>query len=393
MPSRPTTHNARATTKRQASQIERYQLLVDSVQDYAIFLLDPNGHIASWNAGARRFKGYEDHEIIGQHFSVFYPEHDKIADKPGRELKDAIKYGRVEDEGWRVRKDGTQFWASVVITALYDNSGELQGFAKVTRDLTERKRMEDELAQANQDLLLQQSELLLLNQAKDEFISLASHQLRTPATSVKQYLGLILQGFAGDVPPKLLEYVQKAYASNERQITLVNDLLRVAQMDAGKIVLRPALMDVAQLVRDVVAEQTDSFAARGQSVEVIAPSQLVASIDGPRLRTVVENLVDNASKYTPQGGSIFVRCNAAAGWLRLEVQDSGVGIPQAEQGKLFTKFTRLPNALSDRAGGSGLGLYWVNKIVNLHSGHVDVVSEPGEGTTFVVSVPLGAIHA
>jgi signal transduction histidine kinase len=187
--------------------------------------------------------------------------------------------------------------------------------------------------------------------------------------------------------------VQKAYASNERQITLVNDLLRVAQMDAGKIVLRPALMDVAQLVRDVVAEQTDSFAARGQSVEVIAPSQLVASIDGPRLRTVVENLVDNASKYTPQGGSIFVRCNAAAGWLRLEVQDSGVGIPQAEQGKLFTKFTRLPNALSDRAGGSGLGLYWVNKIVNLHSGHVDVVSEPGEGTTFVVSVPLGAIHA
>jgi PAS domain S-box-containing protein len=150
---------------------------VDSVQDYAIFLLDPNGHIASWNAGARRFKGYEDHEIIGQHFSVFYPEHDKIADKPGRELKDAIKYGRVEDEGWRVRKDGTQFWASVVITALYDNSGELQGFAKVTRDLTERKRMEDELAQANQDLLLQQSELLLLNQAKDEFISLASHQL------------------------------------------------------------------------------------------------------------------------------------------------------------------------------------------------------------------------
>jgi PAS domain S-box-containing protein len=377
----------------QARQIERFQLLVDSVQDYAIFLLDPKGNVASWNAGARRLKGYEDHEIIGRHFSNFYPEVDVKAGKPEWELVEAVKSGRVEDEGWRVRKDGTRFWASVVITALFNDEGVLQGFAKVTRDLTSRKEMEDELARANEDLKRQQRELLLLNQAKDELISLASHQLRTPATGVKQYLGMILQGFAGDVDAKPLDYVRKAYASNERQIALVNDLLRVAQVDAGKIVLQMALVDVAQLVRDVVAEQKDSFARRKQDVELQLPTQTVATMDEQRLRMVVENLIDNASKYTPEGGKLKVGCNLAAGWLQIAVADSGVGIDQQGLTKLFNKFSRLPNELSDTVGGSGLGLYWANKIVELHGGHIEVESEPARGTKFTVHLPVGETHA
>jgi PAS domain S-box-containing protein len=373
----------------QDKQIERFQLLVDSVQDYAIFLLDTKGNVASWNAGARRLKGYEDHEIIGRHFSTFYPEVDKEAGKPEQELVDAVADGRVEDEGWRIRKDGKQFWASVVITALYDEAGVLQGFAKVTRDLTERKAMEDELAHANEDLRKQQAELLMLNQAKDEFISLASHQLRTPATGVKQYLGMILQGFAGDISPKTLEFVRKAYASNERQIALVNDLLRVAQVDAGRIVLQMALVDVAQLLRDVVAEQKESFERRKQSLDIQLPAQTVATMDARRLRMVAENLVDNASKYTPEGGKIGISCSIAGGWLQISVADSGVGIEREDVAKLFNKFTRLSNKLSDSVGGSGLGLYWANKIVELHGGHIEVVSEPGKGATFTVNLPLG----
>jgi PAS domain S-box-containing protein len=383
---RPTDNGVKKAA--QAKQIERFQLLVDSVQDYAIFLLDTKGNVASWNAGARRLKGYEDHDIIGRHFSTFYPEVDKKAGKPERELVDAIADGRVEDEGWRVRKDGTQFWASVVITALYDEAGVLQGFAKVTRDLTERKAMEDELSRANEDLRRQQEELLMLNQAKDEFISLASHQLRTPATGVKQYLGMIMQGFTGEVDPKLLDYVRKAYASNERQIALVNDLLRVAQVDAGRIVLQLALVDVAQLIRDVVAEQRDSFEKRSQKVQVQLPTQVVGTMDPRRLRMVVENVIDNASKYTPEGGKIQVTCNIAGGWLQIAVADSGVGIERKDINKLFNKFTRLPNELSDSVGGSGLGLYWANKIVELHGGHVEVTSEQGQGATFTVNLPL-----
>jgi PAS domain S-box-containing protein len=382
-----------ATKVGQAKQLERYRLLVDSVQDYAIFLLDTGGHIATWNAGARRFKGYQDHEIIGQHFSVFYPEVDRQADKPGRELKEAIELGRVEDEGWRLRKDGSRFWASVVITALFDNKGELQGFAKVTRDLTERKAMEDALEQANADLKRQQSELLLLNQAKDEFISLASHQLRTPATGVKQYLGMILQGFAGEVPPKALGYIAKAYASNERQIALVNDMLRVAQVDAGRLVLRRAVVDMAQLARDVVAEQTDALERRQQHVELKLPDQLVVEVDGDRLRMVIENLVDNASKYTPEGGTLTVALRSAGNWLQIIVSDTGVGIEADDVDKLFTKFTRIDNTLSESVGGSGLGLYWANKIVELHGGNVGVDSTPGEGTTFTIQVPTGGSNA
>jgi two-component system phosphate regulon sensor histidine kinase PhoR len=199
---------------------------------------------------------------------------------------------------------------------------------------------------------------------------------------------MIIQGFAGDVDPKLLDYVRKAYASNERQIALVNDLLRVAQVDAGRIVLQLALVDVAQLIRDVVAEQADSFARRAQTVRVQLPTQVVGTMDSRRLRMVVENLIDNASKYTPEGGTIRVSCNIAGGWLQIAVADSGVGIERKDITKLFNKFARVPNELSDSVGGSGLGLYWANKIVELHGGHVEVTSEPGQGAIFTVNLPL-----
>jgi len=371
-------------------QVELYRLLVDSVQDYAIFMLDPSGNVASWNRGAQKLKGYEPKEIIGQHFSNFYPQVDRDNKKPEWELAEAIKHGRIEDEGWRIKKDGSRFWANVIITALRDQEGELVGFAKVTRDLTERKGHEDTLQLANDQLRHQAAELEKLNRSKDEFISLASHQLRTPATGVKQFLGLVLEGYAGELSEQQIEFLQKAYDSNDRQIDLVNSLLRVAQVDAGKVVLHPTEVELGSLITDVIEEQKDIFTERNQNIEVAKegnPTSLKA--DKARLRMVLENLIDNASKYTPHGGHITVSVSTKKDTCTIDIRDSGVGIDKASLSQLFTKFTRIQNDLSDSVGGSGLGLYWANKIILLHGGEISVKSNPGEGSTFSIHLPCG----
>lgn len=376
-------------------ELNKYRLLVESVQDYAIFLLDQNGFVRTWNEGAKRYKGYQPHEIIGKHFSVFYLERDKKAKKPERELELAKRFGRVEDEDWRVRKDGSQFWASVVITALYDDTGNLVGFGKVTRDLTERKYHEDELRRANHMLKQQQRELQQLNTSKDEFISLASHQLRTPATSIKQFLGMVLEGFAGEVPPAQLEYLTRAYESNEHQIAIVNSLLKVAQVDAGKVLLKKVPTNLAKLIADVVEEHADQFKRRKQQVTTkVAPGLPFALVDIGHFRMVLENLIDNASKYTPHQGKISVRADLADNdMIRLAIQDNGVGVTAENIPRLFEKFNRIPNALSDEVGGSGLGLYWVQKIIALHGGRIEVASEIDKGTTFTLYIPAGPAHA
>lgn len=377
-------------TQHRATQAElkRYKLLVDSVQDYAIFLMDKDGYIQTWNKGAERNKGWQADEIIGKHFSTFYLEHDKENNKPERELELARKFGRVEDEDWRLRKDGTKFWANVVITALYEND-ELVGFAKVTRDLTERKHQEDALREAIALLREQQKEMERLSIAKDEFMSLASHQLRTPATAVKQLIGLLLEGFQGEVDPAQKAVLQRAYESNERQIAIVNNLLRVAQIDGGKVILHQVPTDVAKLVSSIVDEQADSIRSRSQTIQVSIPDDLpVATIDPEHLGMALANLLDNASKYTQGGGKIIVSAKAIKNTLTISFKDTGVGIASEDLPKLFTKFSRIPNELSQKAGGSGLGLYWVYKVVELHDGKLEVRSEVSKGSTFIVTVPL-----
>jgi PAS domain S-box-containing protein len=371
------------------AELQRYKLLVESVQDYAIFLIDPAGYVLTWNKGAERFKGYKPHEIIGQHFSKFYLQPDIDAKKPERELELARQRGRMEDEDWRVRKDGSQFWANVVITALYDEDKSLVGFAKVTRDLTDRKQHEEELRRANILLQEQQRALEQLNSSKDEFISLASHQLRTPATSVKQFLGMIIEGFVGELTAEQMSFVQKAYDSNDHQIDIVNSLLQVAQIDGGKVVLRKAIIDIQQLVKSVIEEYCDNFTRRQQKVRINIPRPVNAYVDVGYFRMVLENLIDNASKYTPAGGDIKISARTAKGFLVIIIQDTGVGIDPKDQAKLFEKFTRIPNELSDAVGGTGLGLYWARQVIALHGGRVELTSRVGRGTTFSIYIPSG----
>jgi PAS domain S-box-containing protein len=370
--------------------LEFSKLLVNTIQEYAMFLLDTEGNVVTWNPGAQKLKGYTSKEIIGKHFSVFYPKKDIVAGKPEWELDVCRESGHVEDEGWRIRKDGTKFWANVVITALRDDDGELIGFAKVTRDLSERKRHEEMLRKANRKLQQQSKLLQELNNAKDEFISLASHQLRTPASGVKQFLGLLLDGYAGELTDIQRDFVMRAYEGNNRQINLVNDLLSVAQVDAGKVVLKRSLTDLNELIRDVSSEQMDRFDHRKQKLKTnLQPTLPQLFIDRPRLRMAIENLIDNAGKYTPASGTITVSTKESDGNVTLLVADTGVGMDEAGMSKLFKKFSRIQNDLSDSAGGSGLGLYWAYKIVALHQGKISVSSKKGKGTEFSIVLPIG----
>ena len=372
------------------SELERYKMLVENVQDYAIFFMDPNGYIQTWNKGAEKNKGYTAQEIIGKHFSIFYSDQDNADHKPERELEIARKLGRVEDEDWRIRKDGSRFWANVVITALYDNNGTLQGYAKVTRNLTERKENEDSLRSANSLLRQQQDELQRLNESKDEFISLASHQLRTPATAIKQILGLLIEGHAGKIPENIRDLLRKTYESNERQIGIVNGLLKVAQIDSGKVVLRKQLVEVNMIIQGIASQYEGVIKDRGQALTVdLALSPLYAYIDEHYFRMAIENILDNASKYSHAGGKIHIATAGVDKWAQVSISDTGVGIETKDIPLLFDKFNRIDNPLTHKVAGSGLGLYWVEKVIGLHQGKIDVESKINNGTTFTVSVPRG----
>ena len=230
--------------------------------------------------------------------------------------------------------------------------------------------------------------LLELNRTKDEFISLASHQLRTPATGVKQYVGMVLEGFAGNITKAQRELLEKAYESNERQLRTVSDLLKVAQVDAGKVMLRKSDTDMVALVRDVIKEQAGTAKSRQQTVHFAAPRMPVTGhIDKDRIRMVIENMLDNASKYSNHGTAINVKLAATRTEIIITIEDHGVGIAEADQGKLFGKFSRIYNPLSTAVGGTGLGLYWAQKIIALHDGTIDVESAESEGTTFTIHLP------
>jgi signal transduction histidine kinase len=230
--------------------------------------------------------------------------------------------------------------------------------------------------------------LIELNQAKDEFISVASHQLRTPATGVKQYIGMLLEGLLGDLTEPQRAVLAKAYESNERQLRIVSDLLKVARVDAGKVMLKKVETDLNQLVTDVAREETEIAKDRRQHINV-TPSKrpAIADIDRDTVRMVVENLIDNASKYSGEGTTIRVAIVAEGSEVHVKVTDQGVGIDPSDQSKLFAKFSRIHNPLSAQVGGSGLGLYWAKKIIDLHGGAIQVESKVGHGTTFRIDLP------
>lgn len=231
-------------------------------------------------------------------------------------------------------------------------------------------------------------QLLEVNRSKDEFIALASHQLRTPATAVKQYIGMVLQGYAGDITEQQQTLLTKAFKSNERQINVINDILRVARLDLKKMSLDMREVDLGRLIKNIIDDGAGPFQDRQQKVTFTKPATPVAAVIDPEyIRMALGNILDNASKYTPRGKQIKVVLKRLKGdRVAISIHDEGVGIAAEDIGKLFKKFSRIHNPLSIEVGGSGLGLYWSNEVVQLHSGSIDVSSEPGKGTTFTITL-------
>ncbi len=234
-------------------------------------------------------------------------------------------------------------------------------------------------------------ELLEINNSKDEFISLASHQLRTPATAVKQYIGMVMQGFAGDITPQQKKFLKHAYHSNERQLKIIDDILRIARLDLKRIKLASEEFDLRDVIQDVIDDIKPDIKSKQQTITYEIPEHAMPiTADNSYLGMAISNVIDNASKYTESDKRITVTATEAAGYYRIAITDEGVGIAKKDIDKLFIKFSRISNPLSIAANGTGLGLYWAKEIISLHHGHIEVESSPGKGTTFTLIVPIHA---
>ncbi|HTE53885.1 MAG TPA: PAS domain-containing sensor histidine kinase, partial [Kofleriaceae bacterium] len=293
---------------------ERFRLLVESVSDYAIFTLEPTGRIATWNVGAERIKGYTAAEIIGRHFSVFYPEEDVRSGKCERELAIATAEGRFEEEAWRLRRDGSRFWANVVISAVRDAEGALIGFAKVTRDLTDRQRADEERAAR---LVAEQA-----NQAKDEFLAMLGHELRNPMAPILTALELMKLRGNPDF--------SREQEIIERQVNhmthLVDDLLDVSRITRGKIELKRRALDIRDLLVKAIEVASPLLEQRRQHLDVHVPSgPILVEGDEARLTQVFANILTNAAKYTDAGGHVTIEVTQAAGEAIIAVTDDGIG--------------------------------------------------------------------
>src|ERR1043165_5147483 len=292
---------------------EMFRLLVSAVRDYAIFMLDPTGHIVTWNAGAERINGYKPDEIIGKHFAIFYPEVDKESHKPERELEIARRTGVYEEEGWRLRKDGSRFWSNVLITAVRDEQGELRGFAKVTRDITERKRAEetqralveqqqarlqaeDERRRAEQSYRVAQE----ANRAKDELLITLSHELRTPMTAILGWARLLPSMSPEDT--NFREAIDQIARGAQMQARLIDDVLDVSRIVSGKLRLSRETVDVSRIIAASLEAVRPTAEAKASTLSTsLGPSLDTVIADPTRLQQVRWNLLTNAVKFTPRG--------------------------------------------------------------------------------------------
>ncbi|NNU16840.1 PAS domain S-box protein [Parvularcula sp. ZS-1/3] len=359
---------------------ERFRLVVEEVRDYGIFVLTPEGKVATWNTGAQRIKGWQADEIIGEHFSIFYPEETR-AFLPAHMLARATEQGSAEDEGWRVRKDGTRFWANVIITALRDEDGVLRGFAKVTRDITERKQSEEALEEARE-------QAIAANLAKSEFLSRTSHELRTPMSAILGFTQ-VLELDSEELPESHKRAVTQISKAARHLLSLINDLLDISSIEAGgsDVALEATPLDEvlseahglsAPIVKTAGLNFTLTPLGRGQTV----------LCDRRRTVQVILNLVTNAAKYNVDGSFISLSATEEDGRAVISVSDDGPGIAQADLPRLFTPFDRLGRDRRKGAEGSGLGLALSKRLVESMDGTISVETEEGEGATFSFTLPL-----
>jgi PAS domain S-box-containing protein len=355
-----------------AGELERSSKLTNALLDSigeGLIVIDANGNVANANPIALDMLGYAKEDLIGQWFpgAVQALQDGKVIDPADRPALKALSTGKaVTTVAHYQRMDGSQFPAVLTVAPVLFE-GKPIGAIEVFRDFSKERELEN---------------------AKEEFVSLASHQLRTPATGVKAYVSMLLDGYAGDMTEQQKSYIEKVYETNERQLQVINDMLNVARLDAGRLILEPTHIDMKRLIREVVRCQQPVLSERKQTVKLDFPSSPAVFVgDANLLDMMIENLVTNASKYTPEGGDIVVSLSQTAKSMIVGVTDSGVGIAKVDIPKIFQRFTRVENPLSTERGGTGLGLYLVAQVAKLHKGSIEVVSKPGKGSIFTVELP------
>jgi PAS domain S-box-containing protein len=362
-----------------------YQLMVESVRDYAIFMLDPSGYIASWNRGAERIKQYSASEIIGRHFSVFYPQAEIDAGKPAYELEMAAKDGRFEDEGIRVRKDGTAFWANVILTAVREPDGTLIGFAKVTRDLTERRAAEQRaIADARR---VAESEHA--NSAKMQFLTAMSHELRTPLNAIGGYTDLLSMGLGGPITTEQLDYLDRIRRSQQHLMAIISDLLNFSRIEAGHVTYEITPILLPQILDVVVTMVEPQSLAKGVRVKrTTNGTHTIALGDRSKVAQILVNVLSNAIKFTNAGGRVTVDITASENIASISVADTGCGIAPDKLDSIFEPFVQIGRSLSSAHEGTGLGLAISRDLAYAMNGDLTVTSTEGAGSTFTLTLPL-----
>jgi PAS domain S-box-containing protein len=351
---------------------ERFRLLVDGVTEYAIMMLDKDGFVSSWNVGAERIKGYKSHEILGKHVSHFYPSEAIVANKPWQDLATARNKGRMQDEGWRVRKDGTLFWANTVVTVLHDHDNRPYGYAKVTQDLTQRRHAET-LADTAQRM--------------HEFIAMLAHELRNPLAPIRNAVALM--GRKGLDDPTLEAMRQTIDRQSMLLTRLLDELLDVNRIARGQFSIEREPVDLQDVLSRSVETSRPLIDSQGHALELSFPIEPLPVLgDAVRLTQAVVNLLNNAAKYTPRGGSIQLSAVSHGAEIEIRVRDNGQGIARDMLEKVFDLFVQVDPA-NISMGGLGVGLALVRRVVELHGGSVRARSEGrGRGSEFVLRLPL-----
>ena len=398
---------------------ERIRLLIDSVTDHAIFMLDRTGHITTWNTGAQRIKGYTAEEIVGRHFSSFYTAQDQADGKPARALATAESTGRWEEEGWRVRKDGSLFWANVVISPIRGEDGEIAGFAKVTRDLTERRAAQEralddaryiaahdaartaaeqraeEMRQMAQRLHAQAAELArrseeaeTANRAKSEFLAAMSHELRTPLNAIGGYTQLLQLGIGGSVSAEQREHLDRIQRSQRHLLGIINDILNFSRVEAGQVAYELGPVEANEVIETVAPMVALQAQAKRINLKVAECSEsLVATADRAKVEQVLLNLLSNAVKFTPEDGEIVIDCGMTEDHIWISVTDTGIGIPAEQLETIFAPFVQVGRSLANPKEGTGLGLAISRNLTRAMHGDLKVESREGTGSTFTLQLP------
>ncbi|HYG01967.1 MAG TPA: ATP-binding protein [Chryseosolibacter sp.] len=370
--------------KKRIATTDTYHLerMLGEIEDYAIIFLNADGTINRWNKGAETIKGYNAEEVQGRHFSLFYTDKDKLAGVPGSLLQTAREQGKATDEGWRVRKNGSLFWGMTVITALHDDNNEVIGFAKMTRDLTERKLAEDNLAAKNQQLERTNAEL-------SSFAYIASHDLQEPLRKIQTFLSRISDLEQGKLSERSVDFFNRIQLASQRMQQLIDDLLSYSRMNPDKDKYQE--VDLNEIISAVQNDLSETIAEKRAQVNINTSLPVVTGIPF-QLAQLFTNLITNALKFSkvevpPVIDIVSMKERNASGktFHRISVSDNGIGFEPAYSSKIFELFHRL-HGRSEYAG-TGIGLAICKKIAENHDGHIEAEGIPGKGATFHLYVP------